>query len=630
MSQAPTGFRTRASRIPSRSAAFLALVAVLAGMGIPRAGAQSTPSPAAAFDSIRADSARADSARADSAFADSARAAVARADSGFAAREAGRAAAAALVEARTAPSETTSVSAAGVPVFLGGREVFRVRTSRDGLDPEQRAAAIRRRLNMAVGDERIPADSARIVQTSEGTEVRLGPRFLWMVTPGDVEGTGAADLAVLLSEMPTEVRDGILRERAGRRPIRVLLSVGLALLITLLAFVLARLLLVGARRWRVWLARVVPRFVPGLRIRGFDVVPRQQVASAVRAVLARADLVLGILLLYVYLTAVFSLFPWTQGWSWFLFHFATDRIVELARALFSAVPGLVVIALIFIVFRWLVHLSDRFFEAIEQGQIALAGFHPELARPSRRLVRIVLWVVAAMVAYPYVPGAHTRAVQGVSLLLGVMVSLGSTGFVGNVIAGIVLTYARSFRIGDRVKIGDHVGDVVSLGFFATKLRTIHNEEVTLPNGQVAAGAIMNYSRLAEGAGLVLHTEVTIGYDVPWRKVHALMTEAAAKVEGIEADPAPWVVQRALNDFNVSYVLQAVTHEARDQQRLYSALHQEIQDAFARAGIEILSPSYHGIRDANRVILPKDRDVGFTSGGGAAAGDAGGTANKSGA
>jgi small-conductance mechanosensitive channel len=184
-----------------------------------------------------------------------------------------------------------------------------------------------------------------------------------------------------------------------------------------------------------------------------------------------------------------------------------------------------------------------------------------------------------------------------------MISLGSTGIVGNAISGIVLTYSLAFKPGDRVRIGEHVGDVVHLGFFATKLRTPRNEEITVPNGQMATQPIINFTRLAEEAGLVLHTQVTIGYDAEWRKVHTLLIEAASKVEGVELAPGPWVLQRSLNDYHITYEICCITHRSHEQLLLYSRLHEEIQDAFARAGIEILSPMFNNLRDANAQTLP---------------------------
>jgi len=516
-----------------------------------------------------------------------------------------RAAASLATPFEQATPETVSVATPeSAPVFLGGREIFRVRASRDGLAPAARAAAIRARLDGAVRDD-VAADSVRLFTTPEGVEVHLGRHFLWMITAGDVEGESVGDLSVTMAALPGNIAAGISKERAGRRPLGILVSLLKALGLTLLAWILLRLLWAARGHWSAFLDRVLPRYLKGIRFRNFEVLSQAQLTGFVGGLLRRVDVVVGLLLLYGYLTVVFSLFPWTQDWSWLLVRFAREKLLEALGSVGRAIPGLVVIAIILMLFRWLVRLSDRFFNAVYIGTLTIGGFHPELARPSKRIVRILLWVIAVMICYPYIPGAQSKAVQGMSLLLGVMVSLGSTGFVGNVISGIVLTYARSFSPGERVKIGDHVGDVVSLGFFATKLRSLKNEEVTLPNGQVAAQPIVNYSRLAKEEGLVLHTEVTIGYDVEWRKVHALLVEAAGKVEGIEKEPEPWVFQRALNDSHVSYELNAVTRDAGAQVSLYSALHQEIQDAFARGGVEILSPAYHALRDANAPVLPSE-------------------------
>ncbi len=505
-----------------------------------------------------------------------------------------------------APAETTSVAPVPpVPVFLGGREIFRVRVGRDGLDPGARAAAIRIRLTQAVTDASVSPDSVRLISQSDGIQVQLGSHFLWLITPGDAPSREPTELAAVLAKLPQQIREGVERERVARKPTRVLVSVAITLVLSLVAIGLFRLILAGSRRWRGWLGRTLERRLPAIRIRSFEVLSKAQVSGILVGILARLDVVVGLVLLYGYLAAVFSLFPWTQGWSALLLAFAVQQTVKIVRTVASGVPGLFAVALIVVLFRWLNGLAGRFFDAIGDGSLVLGSFHPELAAPSRRLVGIMLWLVAIMVAYPYVPGSGTRAVQGVSLLFGLVISLGSTGIIGNMIAGIVLTYSRSFNVGDRVRIGDHVGDVVRLGFFATKLRSLRNEEITIPNGQVAGTAILNYTRLAEESGLILHTQVTIGYDVDWRKVHALLVEAALRVNGVEREPAPWVLQRSLNDYYPTYELCCVTRDSHAQLRLYSDLHAEIQDAFSRAGVEILSPAYHAIRDANAQVLPQE-------------------------
>jgi small-conductance mechanosensitive channel len=502
-------------------------------------------------------------------------------------------------------AETTGAARPAVPVFLGGRQVFVVHSPRNGLDPAQRAVAIRKRIDAAVADRATPADSVWMRRSPEGIEVWLGRHFLWMIAHGDAEGMSVPQLAVMVGDLPSQVTRGILRERSGRSPRGVLIAVLIAIGLTVVASVLARLLVAASRRWRAFLDRGLPKYLRGFRIGTFEVLSQQQLTGIVGGILARADLVVGALLLYGYLTALFSLFPWSQGWSWQLLHFAREELVAAAIAVGRAIPNLLVLAGIFLLFRWLVRLSNHFFDAVDQCSVQVSWLHQELARPTKRLVGIGLWICAAAVAYPYLPGSQSKAVQGVSILLGVMVSIGSSGIVGNVIAGIVLTYSRSFSKGDRVQIGEIIGDVVNLGFFATKLRTPRNEEVTVPNGQLANQPILNYTRLAKEAGLILHTQVTIGYDADWRTVHSLLIEAAGRVEGVEREPVPWVFQSSLNDYHITYEICCVTRRSHEQLLLYGRLHQEIQDAFSRGGVEILSPMYNALRDANAQVLPKE-------------------------
>lgn len=493
-----------------------------------------------------------------------------------------------------------------VPVFLGGRQLLQIRAGRDGMAADARAAAIRRRLVAAVADTLVPASDVVMTARDNGVEYRLGPHLLFVLIAADLPALDRTETESWLRDLSGEVSAGIARERESRTPMARLISVGIGLAITLAAWLLFVVVSVLGRGWRGWLHAAVRPRLPALRVRGTELVSRRQLGNLVVSVLGRIDLPVYLVLAYTWLTVVFARFPWTQSWSYELRHFALVRTTELLHLAVSALPGLATVVFILFVFRALMQLSDRFFDRVERGATHLPGFHPELARPSRRLARIVLGLSAVIVAYPYLPGAESKAVQGISVLVGLMVSLGSSGVVGNMIAGLVLTYSRSFSIGDRVRIGEHVGDVISLGTFATKLKSLRNEEITLPNGTILAGTILNYTRrTANEGGLWLHTQVTIGYDAPWRQVHALLIEAAKSVPGVEASPEPIVYQRSLNDYHVSYEITCLTFESHPQLRLYSDLHAAIQDAFARAGVEILSPAYAALRDANAQVLPDE-------------------------
>ena len=266
-------------------------------------------------------------------------------------------------------------------------------------------------------------------------------------------------------------------------------------------------------------------------------------------------------------------------------------------------PSLFYLIVIVLVTRYLLKLIHAIFRAIESGAITFAGFYREWAEPTYKIARVLVLALAAVLCFPYLPGAHTDAFKGVSLFLGVLFSLGSSSAVSNIVAGIVLTYTRAFEVGDRVQVGESIGDVTERSLLVTRLRTIKNVEVTIPNGAVLASSVLNFTRLAAGPGLLLHTTVTIGYDAPWRVVHDLLTSAARRTEHILSSPAPFVLQTALDDFYVSYEINAATSRADLMAATYSALHANIQDAFNEAGVEIMSPHYGALRDGNAIAIP---------------------------
>jgi small-conductance mechanosensitive channel len=260
---------------------------------------------------------------------------------------------------------------------------------------------------------------------------------------------------------------------------------------------------------------------------------------------------------------------------------------------------------IFLITRLVLRSLRRLTRQLTQGQLKLPDFHPEWARPTYQIVRVLTYALMFVLIFPYLPGSDSAVFQGVSVFFGVLLSLGSSSAVANVVAGLVITYMRPFAVGDRVKLGDVVGDVVEKSLLVTRLRTVKNEEVTIPNSTVLNGHTINYSKLCDKEGVILHTTVTIGYDVPWRQVHALLLAAAARTPGLLTTPAPFVLQTALNDWYVAYELNAHTLQAQHMLEQYSQLHGNIQDCFNEAGVEIMSPSYLNLRDANETTLPPD-------------------------
>jgi small-conductance mechanosensitive channel len=331
-------------------------------------------------------------------------------------------------------------------------------------------------------------------------------------------------------------------------------------------------------------------------------IQRQEILSAdeVARVLSWAVTGVGWLLIALFvisvINAVLGLFTWTERLAERMYSLFIGTVSGIWTAIVDYIPDLLVIIVVIALMRLVLHVLKMVFDGIGTRRINIHGFYPEWAHTSYNLSRLLIYALTLVIIFPYLPGSSSPAFQGLSIFLGVLVSLGSTSAVANVVAGVVLTYTRAFRNGDRVKIDDTNGIVVERSMFVTRLETMKNEIVSIPNASVLGAHVVNYSAIAKSRGLILHTAVTIGYDVPWPKVHELMIAAAERTEGIEEEPAPFVLQTALGDFSVSYELNAATKSAHQMQRIYSALHANILDAFNEAGVEILSPVFEARRD----------------------------------
>ena len=255
--------------------------------------------------------------------------------------------------------------------------------------------------------------------------------------------------------------------------------------------------------------------------------------------------------------------------------------------------------------KYVIRFVRYIFHEIEAEKLKLSGFHADWAMPTYSIVKFLLYAFMFVLIFPYLPGSDSNIFKGVSVFIGVLFSLGSSSAIANMVAGLVITYMRPFKIGDRIKIGDVTGDVVEKTLLVTRIRTIKNEVITIPNSSVLIGNTTNYSSEAIEKGLIIHTTVTIGYDVPWKDMHQALIDAALRTNLILDEPKPFVLQTSLEDFYVSYQINAYTREAGKQALIYSNLHQNIQDVCNERGIEILSPHYRAARDGNMTTIPAD-------------------------
>ncbi|SNB03442.1 putative small-conductance mechanosensitive ion channel MscS1 (fragment) [Flavobacterium psychrophilum] len=313
-----------------------------------------------------------------------------------------------------------------------------------------------------------------------------------------------------------------------------------------------------------------------------------------------------LLLIYIALPILFGIFPWTEHFTDTLFGYILNPTKQIILGFWNYLPNLFTIIVIYIVFKYILKGIHFLKIEIENDKLHLAGFYPDWANPTYQILRLVLYAFMFVLIFPFLPGSNSPIFQGVSVFLGVLFTFGSSGSLSNIVAGIVLTYMRLFKIGDRVKIGDVVGDVIEKSMLVTRIKTVKNEVISIPNTTVMSSHTINYSNEAEaGNGLILHTTVTIGYDIPWKIMHQVLLDASDRTDLLLKEPKPFVLQTSLDDFYVSYQINAYTREANKQSGIYSQLHANIQDCCNEAGIEILSPHYRQMRDGNRVTIPND-------------------------
>jgi small-conductance mechanosensitive channel len=306
---------------------------------------------------------------------------------------------------------------------------------------------------------------------------------------------------------------------------------------------------------------------------------------------------------YVILTFALRQFPYTRPWGESLGGLLSGTIGGIAQNAMGAFPGLLTVGVIILITRVIILLCDPWFDAAERGAITTSWVHPETAGTTRRLVSLALWMFAATVAYPYVPGSNTDAFKGASVFVGLILTLGSSGLVNQMMSGVMITYSRALRLGDFVKIGDVEGTVIHLGVLSTKIRTLRSEEITVPNAVVVSQTIIDYSRFDDAVRT--KTSATIGYDVPWRQVHAMLLIAAEHTPGIRKDPEPRVLQTALEDAAVKYTLTFCLEDQTTKYVTLSALHAQIQDQFNEHGVQIMSPHYEADPAAPKFVPKKD-------------------------
>jgi len=516
-----------------------------------------------------------------------------------------------LADSTAVPTDTLPPRPDSAAVVLRGDTLAFLYGPLGPFTAADRAQAVRDRLT-SLRRQGVDSSEVRVVDDAGRLEVWVGELSLVTITAQDTLARGSA--AAARADLSAMARTG-LRGSVFTRSIRDLLKGLLATALTTAAlYFLLRLM----SRWYPRLYRRIRDLqeekLPSVRFQGLVLLTGERIERLLLTFARVSRLLITAILFFVYFPLVFSFFPPTRVLAQKIFALVLEPSRLALAAVIGYLPNLFYIAVIVVLTYYGLRIVRVVFVALSQGTIRIPGFFPDWALPTYKLLRVLVAAFAVILVWPYLPNSGSDAFKGVAAFLGLLLTFGSAGAVSNVVGGVVLIYMRPFQIGDRVRISDTVGDVIERGMLVTRIRTPKKVEITIPNAMVLGSHIVNYSTTAREGGVILHTTVTIGYDAPWTKVHEIMKDAARRTDGILDSPAPFVLQTALGDYAVSYEINAYTSVPDQMAAIYSALHQNLQDVFAEAGIEIMSPVYHALRDGNPSTLPAPYGPGRDDGG----------------
>ena len=499
----------------------------------------------------------------------------------------------------TAPASETDST-----VRFFNRKIVTFRGSLYGVSAADRA----RRAQFRLREQLDLPGPHKVTQKAEaaGIMIQINGATAFFVTPDDADRLQSESLETSAQRSGSALERAIAESQESRNLQAVLQALAKAALATGVALVLGWILFRVRRTTAQKIKGSAQDRAAALQLGGVKVFHQERLAAIFDKTLKGLFQLLLFLLLYEWLSIVLASFPFTRAWGELLNGFLWGLVLQLGTAVATAMPGLFTALVIFYLARLGGRMLDGFFERIRTGRNEVPWLQADVVEPTRRIAKGVLWLFAIAMAYPYLPGAQTDAFKGLSVLVGLMISLGSSNLVGQAASGLILTYGRVFRKGEYVRIGEHEGTVTEVGMFATRIRTGLGEELTLANATVLNASTKNYSRSVKGDGFVLDTTVTIGYDTPWRQVYALLEEAARRTAGVLDDPAPQVFQTALSDWYPQYrlVCQAIPSEPRPRALLLSALHANIQDVFNEYGVQIMSPQYFDDPAAAKIVPPE--------------------------
>lgn len=488
--------------------------------------------------------------------------------------------------------------------MYNGQQLFVYYATMDGLTPAERAKRTSRIVRDLGNDPDFEPGLVRLSETPQGTAIKYRDIVIATASSDDAK-VAQSTTRKMASEFAAKLRAMFAEKIEELTAASAALATSIAIGGLLLLFLIVIVLFKAGSSTVQWVKSLPGRKLKDIKIQDATLVSAEMLANLMVSVIQLSQLILFLLAVYTYLLIVLESFPSSRSMGASLREMSTAPLFTASEYLLDFLPNLFAIIVIGIITYGVTAFCRFVFDAMEAGTITVSGFEREWSRPTYKLVRVLIVLFFLILALPYCPGWESDSFKQVGLFFGLLFSLGSTSVVSHFMAGTVLTYTNAFKKGDRIMVGSCTGDVIEKTMFVTRIRTPKNEVISVPNAEILNSHIVNYTKMALEGELILYTEVTIGYDVPWRKVKELLLAAAANTDDILHQPVPFVLQRALCDYSITYELNACTNNAARMPATYSALHENILDQFNQAGLEIMSPHIISIRDGNALTIPAD-------------------------
>ena len=493
----------------------------------------------------------------------------------------------------------------GVPLVVEGDTLFRLYDRKGGMMPEERVQNISEAIMESGKSIKFIPDSVYIFEGDYTTDIMAGSNVIMSVTDNDAiwQNTTRQELGaqycVIIKNKINELHD----EYGMQQKLKGLLY---AAVILLVLFILIRITNWCYRRWRLRIVRFVMKRVRPLTVKYYEVLSMRRIGIVFLTIFNVLRYIIIFLLLFFCIPILFSIFPETESLAFRIIGYVWNPFVGIVKAVVGFLPKFFQIVVIIICFRYLVKGIRYLMNEIGAGRLKITGFYADWAEPTYFILRVLCYSFMIVMIWPLLPSSNSEVFQGVSVFIGIIVSLGSSSIIGNVMAGMVMTYMRPFHVGDFIKYGDTEGFVIEKTMLVTRIRTRKNDVITIPNSNLMTSQTSNYTFAAQNFGIVVHTKVTIGYDVRWQEIRQLLLDAAHATKGLRQHPEPFVLVTALDDYYVEYEVNAYTNQYEKLSLIYSELHHNILDSFHSNGVEIMSPHIYAHRTDLELQIPKDQ------------------------